>query len=341
MNDLSFLHEIRGQRILIAPLNWGLGHAARCIPIIKMLSQHNDILLGSDGDALELLVQEFPQMSYVKLPPYNIHYKDKHFLWGIMKQSPKMIGAIGQEMALTSDIVDRFKLDMIISDHRLGCRDKRIKSIIIAHQLQIQAGTKIASTLGSKTNKYFINAFDQCWIPDYEAESMRLSGKLADHDGIKSYKYIGPLSRMLRSKKQPVNDIAVVLSGPEPQRSLIEKKLYTLLKTSSWKITWVRGVANKKEDNSPFMETDEVYNLATVSSLNQIINQSKLVIARSGYTTIMDMAMLNKECVLIPTPGQTEQEYLKDNLKGRKNFHFLEEQQLNHLNDLIGSVITY
>ena len=135
---------------------------------------------------MELLVQEFPQLSYVVLQPHNIHYKDKHFLWGMIKQTPKMISAISQEMSLTSEIVDRFKLSMIISDHRLGCRDKRIKSVIIAHQLQIQADLKIASVLGTKSNKYFVNAFDECWIPDYESKQLRLSGNLADSAGISS-----------------------------------------------------------------------------------------------------------------------------------------------------------
>jgi len=280
MNDLSFLHEIRGQRILVAPLNWGLGHAARCIPIIRALSQHNEILIGSDGESLDLLTQEFPKMSYVRLPPYNIHYREKNFLWGMIKQSPKMIGAISQEMALTSDIVDRFKLNMIISDHRLGCRDKRIKSIIVAHQLQIQANMKIASIVGSKPNKYFINAFDECWIPDYESKQ----------------------SRLTRADKQSKYDISVVLSGPEPQRSNIERRLYDKLKDTP--------------------------------------NRSKLIIARTGYTTIMDMAKLNKRCILIPTPGQTEQEYLMHSLNGRNNFNFIKEEELDRLLEMISSVLT-
>lgn len=339
MNDLSFLHEIRGQRILIAPLNWGLGHAARCIPIIRVLSRHNDILLGSDGDALNLLVQEFPKLSYVVLQPHNIHYRDKHFLWGIIKQTPKMISAISQEMSLTSDIVDRYKLSMIISDHRLGCRDKRIKSIIIAHQLQIQADLKIASIMGTKSNKYFINAFDTCWIPDYESKQLRLSGNLSDHDGIKSYQYIGPLSRLSRLDKNHTHDIAIVLSGPEPQRSHIEQRLRTYFEETRWKVIWVRGTSSKKAD-TPFRATDEVHDLVSIGKLNQIINHSVLLIARSGYTTIMDMAHLNKQCILIPTPGQTEQEYLMNNLRGRKNFHFLEEGQLDQLGAMISRAIT-
>ncbi len=339
MNDLSFLHEIRGQRILVAPLNWGLGHAARCIPIIRALSQHNEILIGSDGESLDLLTQEFPKMSYVRLPPYNIHYREKNFLWGMIKQSPKMIGAISQEMALTSDIVDRFKLNMIISDHRLGCRDKRIKSIIVAHQLQIQANMKIASIVGSKPNKYFINAFDECWIPDYESKQLRLSGDLADHDGIKFYKYIGPLSRLTRADKQSKYDISVVLSGPEPQRSNIERRLYDKLKDTPWQIVWVRGTGKKKDD-TPFEADDDVYDLVSLTKLNQIINRSKLIIARTGYTTIMDMAKLNKRCILIPTPGQTEQEYLMHSLNGRNNFNFIKEEELDRLLEMISSVLT-
>ena len=338
MNDLSFLKEIRGQRILIAPLNWGLGHAARCIPIIRALLPHNDILLGSDGDALSLLIQEFPQLSYVVLQPHDIHYKDKHFLWGMVKQTPKLISTISQEMSLTSDIVDRFGLSMIISDHRLGCRDKRIRSIIIAHQLQIQTDLKAASFMGTKSNRFFINAFDECWIPDYQSKQLRLSGDLAEPNGIKSHKYIGPLSRLTSLDRKTTHDIAIVLSGPEPQRSNIEEKLYRCFEGTCWKTVWVRGSAQKASEG-PLKAEEDVHDLVSATTLNQIINQSKLIIARSGYTTIMDMAKLNKKCILIPTPGQTEQEYLMQHLSDRDNFHFLEEHQLDQLEALIPRAI--
>ena len=338
MNDLSFLEHIRGQRILIAALNWGLGHAARCIPIIRKLEQNNAILIGSDGAALELLIKEFPNTSYVKLPAYDIHYKSKHFVWGIFKQSPKLAKAISKEMSLTEDIVNQFKLTMIISDHRLGCRDKRIRSIIIAHQLQVQAKLKIASTVGSHTNKFFINSFSECWIPDYQQENMRLAGSLSDHTGIKNYRYIGPISRMSPSNKNQEYDLAVVLSGPEPSRSTLESKLYKRLQSENLKICWVRGLEKPKSQDI-FSKGDVVISMSTASELNKIINHSKILIARSGYTTIMDVVRLNKQCILIPTLGQTEQEYLASYLEGREGFHFIAEENLSNLSNTIRKLI--
>ncbi len=339
MNDLSFLEQIHGQRILIAPLNWGLGHAARCIPIIRKLEQNNAILIGSDGAALQLLIQEFPTTSYVKLPAYDIHYKTDSFIWGIVKQSPKLVKAISKEMSLTEDIVDRFKLTMIISDHRLGCRDERIRSIIIAHQLQVQAKLKAVSTLGKTTNKFFINSFSECWIPDYQDENMRLAGNLSDHQGIKNYRYIGPISRMAPIDKKHKYDIAIVLSGPEPSRSTLETKLYQLLENENFRVCWVRGMS-QSDNNDLFSEQDVVVSMSGATQLNKIINQSKILISRAGYTTIMDVTRLHKQCILIPTPGQTEQEYLARHLEDREGLHFLSDGHVAQLPALVKKLIT-
>lgn len=333
MNDLSFLDKITGQRILVAPLHWGLGHAARCVPIINQLSKNNAILLGSDGLALDLLRREFPDMSYVKLPSYNIHYKSKHFLLGMLKQSPKLSLAVSKEMALVEDIVDRFGLTMIISDHRLGCRDRRIRSVIIAHQLQLLAGMKMAAFIGSRLNKFFINDFDECWVPDYRIKSMSLAGRLSRSEGIKKVRYIGPVSRLNKRNLVKFYDIAVILSGPEPKRTWLESTLHSLLKDSSHRIVWIRGTSNTSDNP---MSYDKVIDMANSKEINEVYNQSKLIIARAGYTTIMDIAKVGVPSILIPTKGQPEQEHLAQHLNGRHYFEFLAEEELSRLPDLIG-----
>ena len=338
MNDLSFLDSITGERILIAPLNWGLGHASRCIPIIRKLSKNNAILIGSDGDALQLLIEEFNDISYVKLPAYNINYNSDNLEWGLFKQSPKLFSAISKEMSLVSEIVDRFKISLIISDHRLGCRDKRIRSIIIAHQLQLHSVAQLSSSIATRINRYFINLFNACWIPDYNSPRLSLAGKLSDNVGINTSRYIGPLSRFNKKSGKHVYDIAIILSGPEPRRTELETKLYHHFHQSHLKIKWVRGVS-KSSQHRIFSDTEDVIDMATSKELNQLLVQTKLVISRSGYTTIMDLTQLNKKCILIPTPGQPEQEYLARHLKSDHRFNFLEERDLNQLNNRINQLI--
>ncbi len=336
MNDLSFLDKITGQRILVAPLHWGLGHATRCIPIIKKLSKNNAILLGSDGLALDLLKREFPHMSYVKLPSYNIHYKSDHFLLGLVKQGPKLTLAVSKEMAMTEELVNRFGLTMIISDHRFGCRDIRIRSVIIAHQLQLQAGIKAAAFMGSKLNKFFINDFDECWIPDYKVSELSLSGVLSRSEGIKTVRYIGPISR-LSKRVQPLKyDVAVILSGPEPKRTWLETALNSVLKDSRYHIAWIRGTTAKVKTPPRYQEVIEI---ATSDQISRIFNQSKVVIARAGYTTVMDISHVGVPSILIPTKGQPEQEHLALHLEGRDGFDFINEDQLSQLPIIISKIL--
>ena len=79
------------KRILVAPLNWGLGHATRCIPIIRALKAHNfEPVIASDGAALQLLKKEFPDLEHVELPSYNITYpkNGKRFKSKLISETP-------------------------------------------------------------------------------------------------------------------------------------------------------------------------------------------------------------------------------------------------------------
>ncbi|WP_248724897.1 glycosyltransferase [Seonamhaeicola sp. ML3] len=302
------------KRILIAPLNWGLGHATRCIPIIKALLEHDfHPIIASDGVALSLLQKEFPTVSSIELPPYNVTYakKGKNFKLKLIKDSPKLLKAVKDEKKTVKEIVETHSISGIISDNRLGVYSKKVPSVFITHQLNVLSGS--TTWLSTKMHQKIIKKFDECWVPDIEG-TPNLSGKLGHTENFDiPTKYIGPLSRFKKQYVNYVNKVLVLISGPEPQRTLLEEKLLEAFKDFTGKVVFVKGKM-EKEQTIQVNRNITIYNFMTSELLEKTINESELIISRSGYTTVMDLAKLNKKAFFIPTPGQFEQEYLAERL---------------------------
>jgi uncharacterized protein (TIGR00661 family) len=312
---LTFVFMQNQKTILVAPLHWGLGHATRCIPIIYALIENGfKPLIASDGAALELLRKEFPDIESLELPSYQIMYAKtaKGFKLKLVIDSPKMLKAIENERKIVKKLVKSGKIDGIISDNRLGVRSKKVPSVFITHQLNVLTGS--TTWISTLLHKKVIKKFDVCWVPDFEG-SQNLSGKLGHPEQIpKNVIYIGPLSRMKKRNIEKKYDILVLLSGPEPQRTFLEEKLKQELSGLDKKILFVLGKVEEQihcYNDGNF----RVYNFMGTKCLEKAINESELVISRSGYTTIMDLAVLEKKAFFIPTPGQFEQEYLAKRLK--------------------------
>ena len=310
------------KNILVAPLNWGLGHSARCIPIINelILNGFNPIL-ASDGVALEMLRKEYVDLQILELPSYHIVYakNGKNFKWIMLKNSPKMINAILNEKRIVKKWVKQYNLSGIISDNRLGIRSKKIPSVFITHQLNVLTGS--TTWITSKLHQNIISKFSECWVPDYK-EKPNLTGKLGHlkNDDLK-LEYIGPLSRF-EFKELPLKyDLMVLLSGPEPQRTMLEDKLISEVLKFDGKVIFIKGVIAKDQIKSQ-LKNVTLYNYMNSNELEIAINESKTVLCRSGYTTIMDLAKLGKKAFFIPTPGQYEQEYLAKRLKKNGLFPF-------------------
>ncbi len=302
------------KRILVAPLNWGLGHATRSIPIINALIENGfEPIIASDGPPLELLKKEFPKLICLELPSYNISYPKKasRFKLKILKDSPIILKAIKKEKKEIEKIIDEYDISGIISDNRFGVKSKKIPSVFITHQLNVLSGN--TSWISSKLHQRFISKFDECWVPDVEKKP-NLSGKLGHIESSKfKLKYIGPISRFEKKELDNRYDLMVLLSGPEPQRTLFEDKLFVELKDFNGNILFVKGVIEKEQT---CIERDNItiYNFMESQELNIAINESKLILSRSGYTTILDLTKLKKKAFFVPTPGQYEQEYLAKSL---------------------------
>jgi len=302
------------KRILVAPLNWGLGHATRCIPIINALITYGfEPIIASDGETLDFLKKEFPTLTSIELPSYNIRYPKNgiRFKLNFLKQAPNIIKAIKNEKKATSKIIESHAITGIISDNRFGIYCKKIPCVIITHQLNVLSGH--TTWLSTFLHKNFIKHFDVCWIPDSKDEK-NLSGKLGHGNNHKTpIKYIGPLSRFSKKASVTNYNILALISGPEPQRTILFNKLFSLLKDYQSYVILVKGLVEKKQKVHR-LNNMTIYNFMTTKELEKTINESKLIISRSGYTTIMDLAKLGKKAFLIPTPGQYEQEYLAKRL---------------------------
>ncbi len=306
-------------KILVAPLNWGLGHATRCIPIINALILNNYTpIIASDGAALQLLQKEFPELKSYELPSYGITYSHngKKLKYKILLELPKILKSIMNEKNEVLRIIQVEGISGIISDNRFGVRSSKIPSVYITHQLNVLSGN--TSFITSLVHQKIIKKFDSCWIPDYNDNKKSLAGKLSDLENSDlDVKYIGSISRFTYQKMPKKQDLLVVLSGPEPQRSLLEKKILEELKNYDKKVLFVRGVVSEKQEINQLKNIQTV-NYMLMNELEKAINESDLVIARSGFSTIMDLEKLKAKVFFIPTPGQFEQEYLAKYLKQKR-----------------------
>jgi len=300
------------KNILITPLNWGLGHATRCIPIIKALQENNFTpIIASDGIALELLRKEFPYLKTLELPSYQIEYakNGKNFKWKLIQNLPKMLEAIREEKNLVKKWIDKYAIDGIISDNRLGVISKKIPSVFITHQLNVMTGNTTWFT--SKIHQYIIKKYTNCWVPDINSQ-LNLTGKLGHVDDPSlQVRYLGPLSRMHTMSLPIQYDLMIILSGPEPQRGLLEAHLTEEVKRFDGKVVFIKGII-EAEQNKEQIGNVTYYNFMKTRQLEHTFNESKKVLCRSGYTTIMDLVKLNKKAFFIPTPGQYEQIYLAE-----------------------------
>jgi predicted glycosyltransferase len=318
-------------RVFLSPLDWGLGHAARCVPIISyLLDKKIEVIIGAEGSHLIFLKEHFPNIEYIDFPGYRISYSAKLPVGvKVLLQLPQMVSAIKKEHEFLKEIIQKNKIDAVISDNRYGLWNEKVPSVIITHQLNIQApaGNKFLS----KTACTYIKNFDECWIPDYEGKE-NLSGILSHPipKGING-KYIGPLSRfgphqpqtpkgalkrphLTLSCEERVSkdyDLLAILSGPEPQRSKLEeiilKELNLLPLVKALIIQGLPGNEYKKSGSKNI----QIFPHLNDTEFLEMVNNSALVLCRAGYSTLMDLNAIGwKKSIFIPTPGQTEQAYL-------------------------------
>lgn len=326
------------KRILVAPLNWGLGHVTRCIPLIQALERMGaEVLLASDGGALRLLKAEFPQLPAYELPSYRIRYESPNMVRNIAWQLPRILYAIRSEQWATEKLVREHGIHGIISDNRYGCFSAKANSVILSHQLHLRIPNHLLEWTANGVLHRALRKFDAIWAPDV-AEEPNLSGELSHggQDVHPNVRFIGPLSRLQPDGSKTEYDVAVVLSGPEPQRTFLEQRLLEQAMLLPQKFIFIQGKTRAKE-HYYVADNVELVSYLTSQELNEVLLASEIIVCRSGYSSIMDLAALCKKALLIPTPGQTEQEYLADHF-ARQNTFLVQKQEEIDLETGLGKV---
>lgn len=319
-------------KILLSPLDWGLGHATRIIAIVKILQKHGvQVLIAAETGAAALLKNEFPGIEILPLQGYRIQYSrhKKNFLFKLFQQVPGIISSINAEKEWLKKAVELHKIGAVISDNRFGFYHKNIPSVYITHQLFIETGKGWMNAMAQNIHYKYINRFSECWVPDFE-ENQNLAGKLShpNKKPLVPIKYIGPLSRLKPTTALTnSNDLLIILSGPEPQRTIWENELLKQIENFKSSVILVRGKPGSDETIHASSNTI-IYNHLPAVALSKLICNSNIILARCGYSTVMDLVALGKKAMLVPTPGQAEQEYLAGYLKEKKLFFTCNQQDV-------------
>ena len=321
-------------RILIAPLNWGLGHATRCVPLIERYRQEgHEVILGGDGESLIWLKRRFPTLRIEELAQLSVRYSATQSQVGAMlSMLPDFIRFIREDHRRLQALQARYHFDLIVSDNRFGVylpktQNPEPRTVYLTHQLRIRLphGWRWAEPLAERMHAYFYRQYDEVWVPDYEDYANSLAGWLSHPKQLPAHtRYIGPLSRFntqnINYQLSTINySIVALLSGPEPQRSLLEESLIRRYEKQTERVLIVRGLMQGPLTRTTHGNITLLPRMDDDKLIAALLN-CRTIIARSGYTTIMDLHALRllHKAELIPTPGQSEQEYLKKWLTERK-----------------------
>jgi hypothetical protein len=303
--------------VLLSPLNWGLGHAMRDIPVIRtLLGRGHDVTIAACGNALTALQREFPSCRFIEFMDYpSPTSPGRVFLPGLALSFPGLLQAVARERRESERIVSRDQYDLVISDSRLGVYSQQVPSLFITHQLHFHLPPALwpAELFAVQLNRLHHRNFDRVIVPDNPPGPLSLAGKLSrpDYEETRSRAFFcGILSSTPKQDMHTDLDYLVLVSGPEPQRTWLEEILLPMARELDGRTVVLLGSPQRNAE-VPGSVNCAVRTYVSTAEKVALMNRAKFVICRSGYTTMMELAELGKKAGLfIPTPGQTEQEYL-------------------------------
>ncbi len=327
--------------VLISPFEWGLGHSARLVPVIHACRERGwKVLIAADGKPLDFLRGIFPDLPWVVLPFTNIKYSRKNnFMSSLIPQLPGIIRAVRKNRRQISEIVELHGIDYIIGDHQYGLSHHRIPSVFISNQIWLLApkGWQFAEKWIYGVHKKVLRNFTFLWLADFPGE-INFSGKQTHlPEQPDNSRFIGPISRFIGMNKpsSPAKmdaKILLILSGPEPQRSILENKIAKILLHNRVEVVILRGLPPPAGSPMPLPRKEE--NLiwldhADDATLAQLIHSAEKIICRPGLSMLSDLATLGKTALLVPTPGQTEQNYMAEKLHSKAHFALVKQKDLS------------
>jgi len=329
-------------RVLFGILNWGLGHASRSVPIIKYLQSIGyKVIVCTDGHVIDFLQKELVDITFEYLPGYKMHYRYNSMAINMVLQAPKIYATYRREHKKFKKLATMHKPSFCISDNRFGCRIKGLPSFFIGHQWNILGSTQKKQPVASLINQFFIRKFDGLLVPDDPV--LNITGKLTRDIEVKTYD-LGLLSRFENNEEISAPNrykTLAILSGPEPRRTRLEAKLCSYFASfPNEQFALIRGT--DKKPSLPIPANVLVFNIAAKAKILELIQQSTLLICRSGYSSIMDYLTLDlKRILFIPTAGQSEQEYLAERMRVFHGYECIQEKDcsIHNLEKVIEEVI--
>jgi uncharacterized protein (TIGR00661 family) len=321
------------KKVFIAPLNWGLGHATRDLPLIKELINKNfEVFVGANGRSLELLKREVPECRFIDFPDYPIKYpRTRFFVTRFMSVIfPQMLTAMFREGRALRDLQKKYKFDFIISDNRFR--------YLISHQLRYKLPFPINKMewLPEYFNSVFFNRYDKIIVPDTGKEN-NFTGELAHRMRFipeEKLIYSGILTDLSKPSIQKESDIdfLIIVSGPEPQRTKLELLIMQQIHALEGNVIAALG---KPESNYKITKGNAtIYSFLNRERIADCMSRAKFIIGRPGYTSVMEMVELGKKALFIPTPGQVEQVYLAQHYMAQGWCYCVQQSRLDLVKDV-------
>ena len=286
----------------------------------------------SHGRALHLLRRELADygksVGYVDLPDYPLRYPEhrEEFFPKMVLGLPHMASALIEEHRRYLALHRKRRYGLVISDNRYGVFEAHTPSFLITHQLRILNPWRIRllEELTQIYTAFIVKYFTGVLVPDFEEEGMTgvMSHGLRFIPPEKVF-YTGPITSFSRREIPEDVDLFITISGPEPQRTIFEREVLSQISDLEGLNYYVSlGTPDgegRGERILPYLPTGE---------REVLMNRSRVVLSRSGYSTVMDLFFLGKRAFLVPTPGQPEQEYIADLLDRRGWAHTQDQEGL-------------
>lgn len=321
-------------RILYAVGSWGLGHATRSLPLITSLLDTNaSLTIVSTGRALAVLRGELQdRCEFLDWP--DVPHTVGRTAWGFYLKTaaaiPRYLAVVRREQQWTAQLLRARHFDRIVSDNRYGIQHPDVPSFHVVHGLRFIAPGRVhlIERRLETVNYRWLGHLRQVIVPDTQED--QLSGDLAHSLEVfpqRVITYAGILSRLRRRAVSEDLDLFVTLSGPEPQRSMLERLILQQLPSVRGRIVVTLGKPDAAAHTR--VGSADVYGYLDRSGQEEMMNRARLVLCRSGYSTIMDLAELQRRAVLIPTPGQTEQMYLARYHQARGTAFAVDQRRLD------------
>lgn len=325
------------KNILICPLEWGLGHAGRMVPVaIKLQQMGHNVFIGSGERHLEFFRKEVPGLNFILFPGFRIRYSSwlPQYIVIFLTTPIFIIKSISEHRKLKK-IIKEHSIDVVISDSRLGLWNRKITTALITHMIRIPhpRWLRFLENYGNPMVRMITGKFDLCLIPDLPGD-INISGKLSHNvDLPENARYIGLLSRFKATGTETASSekkyyCTVILSGPEPQRTILRTKLTEILIRNGKPSVILEG---KPSEETTFHISGNITFIShfATNDFKRLILESGNIVTRSGYTTVMELLSLERTALLIPTPGQPEQEYLAEYLSGKGWFKTISQKKLS------------